>query len=51
MCNIVLAANQKNFDVVAGKAGLAYCFSSSTKKLKEKCEVISSLAEILMYLK
>ena len=51
MNNVVLAGNQNNFDVVAGKVGLAYCFSSSTKKLKNKCEAISSLAEILMYLK
>lgn len=51
MKGVVLAANKKNFDIVAGKVGLAYCFSNSVKKLKEKCEVVSSLAEILMYLK
>jgi len=51
MKNVVIAANRNNFDVVAGKVGLAYCFSNSSKKLKEKCEVVSSLAEILMYLK
>ena len=51
MKNVVLAVNKKNFDVVAGKVGLAYCFSNSNKKLQDKCEVISSLAEILMYLK
>jgi len=51
MDHVVLAANQNNFDVIAGKVGLAYCFSKSTKKLKSKCEPISSLAEILMYLK
>lgn len=51
MKRVVLAANQKNFDVVAGKVGLAYCFSNSIKKLKGKCEDVSSLAEILMYLK
>jgi glycosyltransferase involved in cell wall biosynthesis len=51
MKEVVLAANKKNFDVVAGKVGTAYCFSNSNKKLQDKCEVVSSLAEILMYLK
>jgi glycosyltransferase involved in cell wall biosynthesis len=51
MKNVVLAANRTNFDVSAGKVGLSYCFSNSSKKLKEKCEIVSSLAEILMYLK
>jgi glycosyltransferase involved in cell wall biosynthesis len=51
MSRVVLAANKSNFGVAAGKVGLAYCFSNSNKKLQEKCEVISSLAEILMYLK
>ena len=51
MESVVLAANRKNFEVVVGKVGLAYCFSNSNKKLQDKCEVVSSLAEILMYLK
>jgi len=51
MKNVILAANKKNFEVVSKKVGTTYCFSNSPKNLKENCEVVSSLAEILMYLK
>ena len=48
---IVLASNKGNFDVAARKVGSSYCFKNSPKKLKERSEEISSLAEILMYLR
>lgn len=47
----VLVANFKGFEKVAEKCKLKYCFKSSPKPLIERCETMSSLAEVFLYLK
>jgi glycosyltransferase involved in cell wall biosynthesis len=47
----VLVANSKGPEKAAGRCKLKYCFRGSPKSLVEQCEIVSSLAEILLYLK
>jgi len=47
----VLVANSKGFEKVAEKCKLKYCFKNSQKVLIEKCEIVSSLTDIFLYLK
>jgi len=47
----IVVANKSGFESLAKKSCLSFCFKISPKNLKENSEIISSLAEILMYLK
>jgi glycosyltransferase involved in cell wall biosynthesis len=47
----IVVANKSGFESLTKKSCLSFCFKRSPENLKENSEVISSLAEILMYLK
>ena len=47
----VVVANQQEFELLIKKSCLSFCFKKSPNRIKENSEIISSLAEVLMFLK
>jgi len=47
----VLAVNSKGFEDIIDKVCLSFCFKSAPEEIKENSQLISSLSDILMYLK
>jgi len=49
--NVVLIVNSEGFEEIAPDVDLSFCFKSAPEKLKESSTLISSLSDVLMYLK
>jgi len=49
--DVVLVVNSEGFEELVSKVDLSFCFKSAPEELKENSKLISSLSDILMYLK